>query len=131
MLFSTVTGYTELDERIAKTKKLKENLLVVLEHPTIPLHNNPAELGARAQARKRDVSFHTINARGTKSKDTFMSIIATARQLGVNTFDYIKDRVSGAMKMPSLAEIIHKKAKEFIDLADLEPHTSSLGINTT
>lgn len=130
-LFSTVTGYHELDERIAKTKKSKENLLVVLEYPTIPLHNNPAELGARAQARKRDVSFQTINARGTKSKDTFMSIIATARQLGVNTFDYIKDRVSGAMKMPSLAEIINNRAKQSIDLADLELYTSSLGINTT
>ncbi len=30
---------------------------MVLAHPEIPLHNNPAELGARARVRKRDVSF--------------------------------------------------------------------------
>src|SRR6266581_6179515 len=56
-LFSTVTGYTALDERIAKTRAKKHCLLMVLVHPEIPLHNNPAELGARARVRKRDVSF--------------------------------------------------------------------------
>src|SRR6266700_521566 len=56
-LFSTVTGYDALDERIAKTRTKKGCLLMVLTHPEIPLHNNPAELGARARVRKRDVSF--------------------------------------------------------------------------
>ena len=55
-LFSTVTGYEALDERIAKTKAKKWFLLIVLEHPEIPLHNNPAELGARKRVRQRDVS---------------------------------------------------------------------------
>lgn len=45
-LFSTVTGYDALDQRIAKTKAKKDKLLMVLRHPEIPLHNNPAELGA-------------------------------------------------------------------------------------
>ena len=43
----TVTGYRALDERIAKTKLKRASLLLVLDHPEIPLHNNPAELGAR------------------------------------------------------------------------------------
>lgn len=34
-----------LDERIAITRGKKAHLLMVLEHPEIPLHNNPAELG--------------------------------------------------------------------------------------
>src|SRR2546422_9715809 len=50
-LFATVTGYHALDERIAKTHAKKRCLLMVLAHPDIPLHNNPAELGARARVR--------------------------------------------------------------------------------
>ena len=55
-LFSTQTGYAQLDERIAKTKAKRDELLLVLQHPELPLHNNSAELAARVQARKRDVS---------------------------------------------------------------------------
>jgi len=46
-LFARRTGYWHLDERIAKTAAKKEALLCVLDHPEVPLHNNPAELGAR------------------------------------------------------------------------------------
>jgi len=105
-LFSTVTGYDELDERIAKTKSQKDNLLVVLEHPEIPLHNNPAELGARSQARRRDISLQTINEKGTYAKDAWMTIIHTATQLKVNVFGYIKDRISKTMEMTPLAQVI-------------------------
>jgi hypothetical protein len=41
-----VTGYDELDQRIARTKADKTYLLMALEHPEVPLHNNPAELDA-------------------------------------------------------------------------------------
>jgi hypothetical protein len=41
------------------------------------LHNNAAELGARVQARARDVSFQTRSEKGTKIKDTFMTINST------------------------------------------------------
>ena len=51
-LFSTETGYDALDERIAKTKAKKENMLLVLKYPELPLHNNASELAARQQARK-------------------------------------------------------------------------------
>jgi hypothetical protein len=50
-LFATVTGYQALDERIATTHAKQRCLLMVLTHPEIPLHNNPAELGARARVR--------------------------------------------------------------------------------
>ncbi len=46
-VFRTVTGYAALDDRIAKTLTKPESLLRVLEHPELPLHNNPADLGAR------------------------------------------------------------------------------------
>ncbi len=111
-LFSTVTGYEALDGRIAKTKAKKRFLLMVLEHPEIPLHNNPAELGARRRVRQRDVSFGTYTQDGTKASDTFTTLAATAKKLDVSFYAYIYDRVSGTYDVPSLAELITEKAEE-------------------
>ncbi len=82
----------------------------MLQHPELPLHNNSAELAARVQARKRDVSLHTMSKQGTQAKDTFMTISQTAKKLGVRTYEYIRDRVSGECKLPSLAQLIREKS---------------------
>ena len=111
-LFSTVTGYYALEQRITKTKDKKSALLMVLDHPEIPLHNNPAELGARTRVRKRVVSFGTRTDEGTKAWDTFMSLSATAKKLGINFYSYLYDRVSGAFNIPNLADIIRQRAQE-------------------
>ena len=108
--FSTKTGYEQLDERIGKTKKNKEHLLKVLVLPEVPLHNNAAELAARAKVRKRDVSLQTITDEGTKANDTLMTIVQTAKKLSVSAYDYIFDRVSKTFEMPSLAQLIRQKA---------------------
>lgn len=105
-LFSTVTGYRALDERIAKTRANKEALLVVLTHPEIPLHTNAAELGARARVRKRDVSYGPRTAEGVMAWDTFATLAETAKKLGVSFHDYIHDRVSGSYSMPAMADLI-------------------------
>lgn len=110
-LFSTKTGYNDLDDRILKTKNKKDNLLLVLQYPEIPLHNNASELAARVVARKRDVSLHTMTDEGTKANDTFLTIVETAKKLGVNQFDYIVDRVSKKYQMPSLAKMIREISK--------------------
>ena len=110
-LFATVTGYRALDERITKTRVKKSCLLMVLVHPEIPLHNNPAELGARARVRKRDVSFGPRTREGAKAWDTFMTLAETATKLGVSFYHYIHDRVSGIYQIPALANIIEERAK--------------------
>jgi len=91
-LFETETGYEALDKRIAKTKVKRDKLLKVLAHPEIPLHNNPAELGARQRVRKRDISFGPRTAEGVAAWDTFMTLAETAKKLGVSFFAYIYDR---------------------------------------
>ena len=111
-LFTTVTGYRALDERIAKTRAKQSCLLMVLAHPEIPLHNNPAELGARARVRKRDVSFGPRTREGATAWDTFMTLAATATKLGVSFYHYIHDRVSGAYQMPTLAHLIAERAQD-------------------
>ena len=111
-LFATVTGYRALDERIEKTKLKKASLLLVLDHPEIPLHNNPAELGARQRVRKRDVSFGPRTPNGAQAWDTFMTLTATAKKLGVSIYRYIQDRVSGTFELPDLADTITQRATE-------------------
>jgi hypothetical protein len=46
----------------------------------------------------------------TKTKDTFMTISQTAKKLGVRTYEYIRDRVCGELKLPSLAQLIREKS---------------------
>ena len=99
-----------MDERIAKTKVKKDNLLLVLKYPELPLHNNASELGARVQARKRDVSLHTMTEEGTKANDTFLSITQTCKKLGIKFYDFVYDRITGSFNIPSLAQMIFEKS---------------------
>lgn len=107
-LFSTTTGYEALDRRIAKTLAKQERLLLVLEHPQVPLHNNPAELAVRQRVRKRDISFGPRTDDGVAAWDTFNTLCETAKKLGVSFYAYIHDRVSGAREMHSLASLIQQ-----------------------
>ncbi len=109
---TTKTGYWALDERIRKTWTKQESLLMVLAHPEIPLHNNASELGARQRVRKRAISFGPRTAEGAKAWDTFMSLAATSRKLGVNFLQYLHDRITGTNQIPSLATIIEHRANE-------------------
>jgi hypothetical protein len=111
-LFSTCTGYDALDARIAKTREKKASLLMVLKYPEIPLHNNPVELEARQRVRKRDISFGPRTRDGVKAWDTFMSLAATTRKLGISFHQYVHDRLSKANQIPSLASLIDTRASE-------------------
>ena len=109
-LFRTVTGYQALDQRLALTLDKKPELLLVLEHPELPLHNNPAELGARQRVRKRDVSFGPRSPAGSAAWDIFMTLAATTRKLGVDFGNYLRDRFTHAGQIPPLADLITARA---------------------
>ena len=111
-LFATVTGYAALDDRIAKTSANRTELLQVLAHPELPLHNNAAELGGRARVRRRDVRFGPRTAGGVRAWDVGLTLVATAKKLGVNIYAYIQDRLTGRNELPSLADLITQRAQE-------------------
>lgn len=113
-LLGTPSGYAELDKRIASTRANKGSLLLVLKFPELPLHNNPAELGARGRVRKRDVSFGPRTEDGKQAWDTFMTLAATAKKLNVSFYEYVQDRVLKKNAIPPLAELIQKAAHELI-----------------
>ena len=112
-LFATQTGYEALDERISKTRAKKQSLLLVLEYPELPLHNNASELGVRRRVRKRDVSFGPRTEGGRHAWDTFMTLAETTRKLGVSFYAYLYDRITGAKAIPPLADLITQAAGNF------------------
>ncbi len=112
MLFSTKVAYEKLQDRIDKTLLNKTELLLVLEHPNIPLHNNESELAVRKEKQRGDISFQTVSPEGTEALDTYLSIYDTCRKLGIIPSDYIRDRISGKYQMEALADRIRKRAEE-------------------
>ena len=109
-LFSTRTGYDALDDRIAKTESKREELLTVLSEPSVPIHNNASELGARVSARRRDVSLHSRSERGVRAMDIFTTLVQTSKKLGLSAYAYLRDRLSGSLQLPSLAQSILQAA---------------------
>ena len=109
-LFGQSSGYQQLDERLARTHAKKEALLMVLAHPEILLHNNPAELGARQRVRKRDVSLQARTPEGIGAWDTFQTLVGTANKLGVNVYQYFHDRIAQTNLLPSLATLIQERS---------------------
>ena len=105
-IFATRTGYDLLDDRIAKTQAKRDVLLTVLTYPTVPLHNNDSELGARVSARRRDVSLHSRSVRGVRAMDIFTTLVQTAKKLGISAYAYFRDRLCGKLSSATLSEII-------------------------
>ncbi len=109
-LFSIKTGYEDLDKRIALTKDKKQELLLVLTFPEIPIHNNPAELALREIVIKRKISSGTRSEDGKIAWENMMSILDTCRKQGINFFNYILDIFSKKSSTTKLAALISQNA---------------------
>ena len=105
-LFQPSTEYYDLNKEIERTKNNKYDLLTVLKQPLLPLHNNSAELKARIMVRLRDIFLHTMTFVGTQVQDAMMSIIQTAKQLGVDVWKFITDLINLKNEY-SLADLIY------------------------
>jgi hypothetical protein len=90
------------------TKSKKNELLVVLEHPEVPLHNNLSERGIRPIVIKRKISGGTRTRDGTIAWENNLSILETCKKQGISFFKYIKDIFSRKFKMSRLADLIYR-----------------------
>jgi Transposase IS66 family len=111
-LFLKKTGWPELDEQLQKIHAKKSELLLVLEHPEIPLHNNLSENDIRQYVKKRKISAGTRSDLGRRCRDTFLSLKTTCRKLGVTFWRYLRDRIQRLNNIPPLADLIRRKAAE-------------------
>jgi hypothetical protein len=91
-------------------RKNKKELLLVLERPEIPLHNNLSENDIREYVKKRKISGGTRSEEGRRCRDTFTSLKKTCKKLGVRFWDYLNDRLSGKNVIASLPILIREKA---------------------
>ena len=54
------------------------------------------------------ITYGTQTSDGTKAWDTFMSLVATTRKLGVIFFEYVRALIIGTENIDSLATMIQK-----------------------
>jgi len=105
-LFTGETGFFSLDKALKKVGKNKPELLLVLDRPEIPLHNNTSERDIREYVKKRKISGSTRSEEGQKCRDTFTSLKKTCRKLGVSFWEYLDDRIKKSLQMPLLSDLI-------------------------
>jgi hypothetical protein len=98
-------------ELIANTKSRKTGLLLVLQYPQLPLHNNDCERDIREYAKRRKISGSTRSEAGRRARDTFTSLKKTCQKHGVAFWSYLKDRIAERSAIPRLSDLISKKAQ--------------------
>ena len=107
-IFLRTTGFVTLDRLLARLHANKAELLMVLDHPEIPLHTNGSENDIRCQVTKRQVSGGTKTDIGRDCRNAFLGLGKTCRKLGVSFWNYLGARlgVAGAPAVPPLPELI-------------------------
>ena len=110
-LFATQTCSEVLNAALSRIANNKEELLLVLDRPDIPLHNNLSEGDIREYVKKRKISGSTRSDAGRRCRDTFTSLKKTCRKLGLSFWDYLYHRVSKAGKITPLPDLIRARAR--------------------
>jgi hypothetical protein len=109
-IFSQKTRYQMLNLALKRLYENKAELLLVLDRPEIPLHNNLSENDIREYVKRRKISGSTRSELGRRCRDTFTSLKKTCRKLGISFWDYLMDRLSNSNAIPFLSEIIVQHA---------------------
>jgi len=109
-IFSSKTASAILNTVLKRIYKNKSELLLVLDRPDIPLHNNGAESAIREYVKKRKISCSTRSETGGQCRDTFTSLKKTCRKLGLSFWQYLKDRIETTNLIPDLSELIREQA---------------------
>lgn len=109
-LFQQDSGWAELDVSLCKIHDRRDRLLLVLEHPEIPLHNNLSENDIRQYVKKRKISAGTRSDLGRRCRDTFLSLKTTCRKLGHRFWGYLLDRLQDVSNIPQLPDLIREQA---------------------
>lgn len=107
-----VDGYPQLNEVLARIKKWEKALLLSLDYPFLPLHNNTGESDIREYVRRRKINGTTRAEHGRASRDTFASIKKTCYKLGINFWKYLQDFTLKNPGLKSLADYMYGLANK-------------------
>ncbi len=109
-IFQQKTCFATLNCALRRLHKNKKELLLVLDYPEIPLHNNTSERDIREYVTRRKISGGTRHERGRISRDTFTSLKKTCRKLGISFWEYLLDRLYEKKQIPHLPDLICQMA---------------------
>jgi len=111
-IFRGRTGFPDLNAALRRIHQKRADLLLVLQRPEIPLHNNLSESDIREWAKKRKISAGTRSEPGRRCRDTFISLKKTCRKLGLSFWRYLQDRIGGKHEVLPLPELMRQAALE-------------------
>lgn len=120
-IFQQSVESTQLAVVLARMYAKKDQLLVVLEHPHVPLHNNATESAIRCYRIKQKISGSTRSESGKQSRDIFASLIKTCRKLGISGWDFFGARLNNSNIVPYLPKLIREKASLYYNQAAPAP----------
>ena len=95
-IFLRRTGFVTLDRLLARLHANKDELLMVLDRPEIPLHTNASENDIRCYVTRRKISAGTRSDIGRDCRDAFLSLAKTCDKLGIAVWDYLGSRLKVA-----------------------------------
>ena len=110
-IFTQKTAFHLLNLALKRLHDNKTELLLVLERPEIPLHNNLSENDIRDYVKKRNISATTRSDTGRQSRDTFLSLKKTCQKLGISFWQYLQDRIGQKHDIAPLPELIRTAAQ--------------------
>lgn len=109
-IFTQKTKFNEINKALSLIYATKKGLLMVLEKPDVPLHNNLTENTIRTMVQKRKIHGGTRSELGRKCRDTFVSLKKTCKKLGIPFYQYLYDRLIDKKEILPLHEIMLQKA---------------------
>ena len=113
-IFTRETCFATLQQVIKRIFQRKDELLLALKYPGIPLHNNMSESDIREYVTKRKVSGSTRSSPGRRCRDTFTSLKKTCRKNGVSFWEYLLDRIGKKNIIPQLPDLIALKLQKHV-----------------
>jgi hypothetical protein len=109
VVFLKQSRWPELNDVMRAIHQKKSDLLLVLEHPEVPLHNNLSENDIRQFAKLRKISGSSRSELGRRCRDTFLSLKTTCRKLAISFRQFLQDRINGLNEIPPLGDIIRQR----------------------
>jgi Transposase IS66 family len=82
-IFCQRTGFVTLNRLLQRLHTNKDELLMVLDHPGIPLHTNGSENDIRCQVTKRHVSGGTRSDIDGDCRDALLGLAKTCSKFGI------------------------------------------------
>ena len=109
-IFSFRATSTQLVQALKRIQDNKSELLLVLDYPDIPLHNNTSERDIREYVTVRKVSGGTRSDAGRNARDTLISLYKTCKKHSISFWAYLGDRINKKNSIPPLSNLIRQKS---------------------